>query len=150
MQESRSLQPDSLALLPHKGVALLVQKAVQIAENRVVCESLIPAASPFVSGGRAPAFLAMELAAQATLLMEIARAGAGVAVSEQRADRYLVTIRDSRFRATEIPAEHPLMARVEMEGNIPPLTVYRVWVTLDGDELARGTISTYSGSPERA
>ena len=112
-------------LVPHAPPALLI---------RTGSVALIPADSPFVVAGRAPAFLGLEAGAQAAALLEALDRSSG----EPRIG-YVVAIRNARFRTPWLPAGRPLPVTVKPAGSAPPLTIYEVSV----GEVVTGLISTY-------
>ncbi|HYG65391.1 MAG TPA: hypothetical protein VEL74_22610 [Thermoanaerobaculia bacterium] len=128
------------ALVPHAPPALLVRTVLEAAAEGAACVVEIPAASPFAAGGRAPAFLGLEAAAQTAAVLEsLARTDA----SGPRLG-YLVGVRDARFHTPWLPVDHPLRATVRLTGSAPPLAIYETRIdTGDGRELVTGTVSTY-------
>ncbi len=141
--------PDPAALLPHSGPARLVTGVLEVGVGHGRCTGRIPPDSPFVRDGRAPAYLALELAAQAAAVLEaIARLEAGSAPGPRVG--YLVGVREARLAANAIPVGAELHATVRLEGSAPPLAIYAVRVVGDGVEYLAGTVSTYApGGPAR-
>jgi 3-hydroxymyristoyl/3-hydroxydecanoyl-(acyl carrier protein) dehydratase len=123
--------------LPHGHPARLVRAVVEASADAAVCLAAIPADSPFMAAGRAPALLAIEAAAQATAAL---RASGG---EQEPRIGYLVAVREARLRRGWIPAERELRVTVKSEGSVPPLRVYAVGVELDGNAVLTGTISTW-------
>jgi predicted hotdog family 3-hydroxylacyl-ACP dehydratase len=138
--------PEAAALLPHRGPALLARRVVDRDAAGLVCEGAIPVTSPLAEGGRAPAFAALELAAQAAGLHEILLAGESGAAAPQIG--YLVRVREAVFGG-DLPVATPVVVRVDRKGGAPPLTLYRLETTLAGAEIARGTLATYAVPPAR-
>lgn len=137
-----SMWPDVASLIPHRAPMLLVERIVDVFDGGMVCEGRVPADGPLAHGGRASAFLGVELAAQAAAVLEaLGRAPGG---GEPRIG-YLASIRDARFVVPELPAGRPLLATVRRLGGVPPLAMYAVEVALaeDGRELLTATLSTY-------
>jgi 3-hydroxymyristoyl/3-hydroxydecanoyl-(acyl carrier protein) dehydratase len=127
-------------LVPHGPPALLVRTILEASAESAACVVEIPAASPFAIGGRAPAFLGLEAAAQTAAVLE------ALARSDASGPRlgYLVGVRDVRFQTPWLPVDHPLRATVRLTGSAPPLAIYEVRVdTGDEQELVTGTVSTY-------
>ena len=94
---------------------------------------------------QAPAFLAIELGAQAAAAME-SMARRGMPLSGPMRGR-LVRIRDAQFARDTLPVNTPLDVTAHVVALALPLAVYRVRVCLEGVERATATLSTYdSGS----
>ena len=117
--------------LPHGKEACFVQELVSISPRSVLCRGRLPAGSPFAPGGRAPAFAALEFAAQAAALLGEGREG------------YLVRVRELRMRRPSFGADAELTAEVVQEGEAPPLALFRASVR-DGEGLIlEGAFSVY-------
>jgi 3-hydroxyacyl-[acyl-carrier-protein] dehydratase len=140
--------PDESLPLPHAWPARLVRAIVETSETGAVCLAAIPADSPFVQEGRAPALIAIEAAAQATAALRGIRASRSEPPGEPRIG-YLVAVREARLHRGWIPAERELRVTVRLEGSVPPLSVYAVsvelveLVELGGREVLTGTLSTW-------
>jgi 3-hydroxymyristoyl/3-hydroxydecanoyl-(acyl carrier protein) dehydratase len=138
--ESSGLFPPVASLVPHAPPALLVHSVLEASVEGLTGLAAIPAASPFVAAGRAPAFLALEAAAQGAAVLE------ALGRSEASGPRigYLVGLRNARFSVPWLPAERPFRIAVRLSGSAPPLSIYEVTVEGGGGvELARGTLSTF-------
>ncbi len=141
-------------LLPQQPPMRFVTSIIGEMHEGLVCEARIPAACALVIGGNAPAFAAVEAAAQTAALWEAVRRsresrGAGPRVG------YLVALRDLAFFAERIPAEASLVASVRLDGAALPLTHYAIEVGHGGVPVLRGKIATYladerSGSVHRS
>ncbi|MEM7051178.1 MAG: hypothetical protein AAF604_16030 [Acidobacteriota bacterium] len=121
--------------LPHRGPALLVKEIVQRDGDRLVCEGEIPPTSAFADGGRAPAFLALELAAQSAALVESS-------TDEEPRIGYLVRIRRAQLAAPSVPTGVRLRTEIQPLGGSGGLRMFRVRVLLDGEEIASGDLTT--------
>ena len=130
-------------LIPHRGPARLVQTILDAAGTDVlVCGGWIPAESAFAVGGRAPAVIALELAAQAAAVQQALAGKAGAAV----APGYLVAVRAAIVRVDDVAANVPLVATVRRTGQAGPLATYDVTVTGPGGrEILTATLSTHAG-----
>ncbi len=129
-------------LLPHQPPSRLIVSVSAAAEGSVTCEALVPAVSPFVVGGLAPSFLAVEIAAQAAAALE--------ALERRRTDAgagpprgYLVGARGVALSRATLDADAPLVAVVRLAGAAPPLATYAFEVLEGTEVLARGGISTW-------
>jgi 3-hydroxyacyl-[acyl-carrier-protein] dehydratase len=122
-------------LLPHAPPARLIQGIVEAEAERIVCAAEVPPEHPLAAGGRFPAFLAVEAAAQGAAALE------ALARTAEPGPRigYLVGIREARFAASTLPAGRPFRVSARLAGSAPPLSIYEV--TADGG--ITGTISTY-------
>ena len=104
----------------------------------VRCRARIPLDSPWVQGGQAPAFVAIEIGAQAAALLETG-GGPGPRAG------YLVGARDARFHASHLPAGVDLEVEARDAGSAPPLRTSSVVVRgPDGVELAAAMVSVYA------
>jgi len=131
---------DALSRLPHAGVARLVEQVVETGHDHIVCEGTIPAGNPFVVDGRVPSLVLLELAAQASALLELeGLAGARVG--------YLVRVRRAEFHQEFVAAGRPYRVRVERAAAAPPLFRYDA-TAFDGEvPLFAGSFSTFVESP---
>ena len=130
-------------LIPHRGPARLVQAILEDPRPDVlVCGGRIPADSAFAAGGRVPAVVVLELAAQAAAVQQALAASAGYAARPG----YLVAIRAASFHADDVAAGVPLIATVRRTGQAGPLATYDVTVNgPGGEEIVSATLSTHAG-----
>lgn len=133
------------ALLPHSGAARLLTNVVRSGRNFIEAICQVPAAHPLVTSGRAPAFLGLELGAQAAAALEAIERGVATGSSVPRVG-YLVRVREANFLMPDLPIETALVVTALLEGAAPPLAVYRISVGTGGVEYLRATLSTYSGT----
>jgi 3-hydroxyacyl-[acyl-carrier-protein] dehydratase len=127
-------------LLPHQPPARLLHGVLDASAEALTGLAEIPAGSPFVEDGQAPAFLGLEAAAQGAAALEALnrRDASGPRIG------YLVGLRNARFNTPWLPAGRPFRLTVRLAGSAAPLSIYEVTVEGgDGAELVRGTISTY-------
>ena len=137
---NRTLSPE--ALIPHRGKALFLRRVLRHEAESIDCVGVIPGTSPFVREGRAPAFVGLELAAQAAAALQ-ALEGSDEGLLTPRSG-YLVGVREARFTSAWIPAECEIHARVRRTGRAGPLAVHDVLVLVAGSECVAGVISTYA------
>lgn len=119
-------------------------------ERRARCVGRVPAASPFrfraADGGeRVPAFLLLEMGAQAAAAIE-GRAGFARGAAHQPPPGFVVALGDARFVAPDAPADVDFEVQIRLERSAPPLRVYRIEVRIDGEVLAEGDVSTFAGA----
>jgi predicted hotdog family 3-hydroxylacyl-ACP dehydratase len=135
-------RPVPANLIAHRGAALLVEAILDAGPGHAVCRGRVAAESAFAASGRAPAVMAIELAAQAAAVQQALAAPAGVAPRPG----YLVGVRDASLRAEVVPADAPLVATVRRVAQAGPLATYAVSVTgPDGAEILTATLSTHAG-----
>ncbi|MBZ5638602.1 MAG: hypothetical protein LAO51_07565 [Acidobacteriia bacterium] len=133
--------PEIEDLIPHGGPTRLLQAIEEVLEDRLVCRALIPASNAFVSGGSAPAFIGLEVAAQAAAVAEaLERFDAGRAVAPRIG--YLVGVRDAVFSVDRLPIDRRLQVFVRLVERAGPLKVYGARVALEGETCVEATIST--------
>jgi predicted hotdog family 3-hydroxylacyl-ACP dehydratase len=135
-------RPVPEGLIPHRGPALLVHTIVETGPDAAVCRGRIPAESAFVTDGRAPAVLAIELAAQAAAVQQaMAARTAGVAKPG-----YLVGVRDAALQVDDVRSDVTLVATVRRVARAGPLATYEVSVTgPGGEQVLTATLSTHAG-----
>jgi predicted hotdog family 3-hydroxylacyl-ACP dehydratase len=137
------------SLLPHRDPARLLRVVVEASLEpvaRISGIAVIPPNHPLVRGGRAPAFLGLEAAAQAAAALEaLSRQGGPPGDAGNAGPRlgYLVGVREAVFHAPDLPAAEPLTVTVEAAGSAPPLAVYTARIEREGAVLVTGTFSTY-------
>ena len=132
-----SAYPPPGELVPHAPPALLVRTVLEVSAEGASALVEIPGDSPFVSSGRAPAFVGLEAGAQTAAVLEALGRSEGEAGPRIG---YVVAIRNARFRTPWLPAGTPLAVTVKAAGSAPPLSVYEVSL---GNGLVTGTVSTY-------
>jgi predicted hotdog family 3-hydroxylacyl-ACP dehydratase len=122
-------------LLPHASPARLIRRAIAVEAEEIVCAAEIPPDHPLAGEGRAPAFLAIEAAAQGAAVLE------ALARKDDPAPRigYLVGIREARFGVTTLPVGRPFQVTARLAGSAPPLSIYEI----AAGGAVTGTISTY-------
>jgi predicted hotdog family 3-hydroxylacyl-ACP dehydratase len=130
-------------LIPHRGPARLVQTILDDSRPDVLaCGGRIPSDSAFVAGGRVPAVVLLELAAQAAAVQQ------GLAAPAEGLARpgYLVAIRDASFHADDVDAGIRWIATVRRTGQAGPLATYDVTVSGPGGEpIVSASLSTHAG-----
>ena len=130
------------ALLPHRAPMRFITSIQRETADGLDCIARIPVACALVSGGNAPPVAAIEAAAQAAAAWEALRRSRQAGVASPRIG-YLVALREIIYYAGSVPAERDLLASVTLEAAAPPLTHYRIEVSLDGMLVTRGTIATF-------
>lgn len=132
-------------LIPHRPPMLFVERLLGEADDGAGCLGRIPHDCALVARGHAPAFVALECAAQTAAVWEALRrsrdAGASGLASPKTG--YLVSIRDVVLYRHTIPADADLIATVRLTALAPPLANYGVDVSVEGACALRGTIGTY-------
>ncbi len=130
--------------LPHGPRARFVTELLARGDDRATCRGAIPADHAAAGGGAAPAFVAVELAAQTAAALP-----AGEGETERSGPRtgYLVRLREVELPRERIPLATALLAEVHREGAAGPLTRFRFRVCcLDGRDVASGTLTTWVGA----
>jgi predicted hotdog family 3-hydroxylacyl-ACP dehydratase len=136
-------------LLPHHGAArLLTDVVARDGAREIECLGCIPGTSPFAAQGSAPAFMAIELAAQAAALLEALARGDAGGDSQPRVGRvgYLVGVREARFTRPHVPTEETLRVQVRLLGEAPPLAKYAVTVSGPEADICHAILSTHTGA----
>ena len=125
-------------MIPHTGTARFLTDVIRRDGKSVDAVGRIPAAHPAVSGGRAPAFLGIELGAQAAAAIVDSSGQPRAAVLHS-----LARIREAAFSVDDLPPDHDLFVTAELDASAPPIAIYRIRVTLDGAEVVTATISVH-------
>jgi predicted hotdog family 3-hydroxylacyl-ACP dehydratase len=129
-------------LLPHAAGARLVRAILELGDDAVACSAVLPADSPYASAGRVPAFVGLEIAAQAAAVLE----ALGLPAERRTARRghgYLVRARRVRSLVDEIPVERPLVVRVRRAARAEAVVLYEAELTAGGAPVLRGSFSLY-------
>ena len=140
--------PDPATLLPHGESARVIVAILSRGENGLICRGTIPPDHPFVVDGRCPAYVGIEVAAQAAGVMRaldsaISSPEVGPAGSLSSRQAYLVRAREFRFSMANLPVGKDLTVSVRRRAMVPPLAIYDVAVrTPEGQALA-GAVSIY-------
>ena len=131
-------------LIPQRGPARLVQTILEDPRPDVlVCGGRIPADNAFAAGGRVPAVVVLELAAQAAAVQQALGGPAGGIARPG----YLVAVRAATLRVDEVAANVRLVATVRRTGQAGPLATYDVTVNESGgQEILTATLSTHVGA----
>jgi predicted hotdog family 3-hydroxylacyl-ACP dehydratase len=137
----RSGSRELASLLPHGPEARWVSRVTDITLDTVRCEGRVPARCPYVRGGRCPAYVALELAAQVAAILE----AQGETLETRRSRRigYLVRARRVFCERPDFPADALLRAHVSRIGESAPVFVYEADVSDSDGRLLRGEITTY-------
>lgn len=131
-------------LLPHRLPMRFVTGVLREDEDGATCAARIPDNCALVSAGSAPAFAAIEAAAQTAAVWEALRRCRGGGGGEPAARLgYLVALRDIVLCVGRIPANETLIASVRLTAAAPPLTHYAVDVSLGTMRVLRGTVATF-------
>ncbi len=142
--------PDTLpapaGLLPHTGTARFITAIRSHGNGTVEATASIPSTHPLCTNGRAPAFLGIEIGAQAAAVVEaLARAGTPGAFAP--AIGHLVRVREASFLVRDLPAETSLDVTAQVEGAAPPVAIYRIEVRIDTAIAVAAVITTHAGPP---
>ncbi|HEX9670351.1 MAG TPA: hypothetical protein VGC93_12835 [Thermoanaerobaculia bacterium] len=125
-------------LIPHRGPALLLRRLVRREEESLAALAAVPRDSPFLRDDRAPALLALEMAAQTAAAL--AALGGNEGLSRLG---YLVGVREAAFPRAWLAAETPYAVTVQPAGGARQLAVYD-WRVEAGRVLhAGGTLSVF-------
>ena len=129
-------------LLPHRPPMRFLTSILQQTANGLTCAAHIPGKCALVCDGSAPAVASIEAAAQAAAAWEALRRWRNTGVASPRIG-YLVALRDVAFFTARIAADRDLQVSVNLEAAAPPLTHYRVEISLEGTLVTLGTIATF-------
>ena len=129
-------------LLPQRPPMQFLTSIWADLEDGLVGRARIPQRCPLVTQGSAPAFAALEAAAQAAAAWEgIHRRGEGG--DQQPQIGYLVGWRDVAVFAEQVAADEPFWVRARLTAAAPPLTHFEVEAASDDHLILRGSIATF-------
>jgi 3-hydroxymyristoyl/3-hydroxydecanoyl-(acyl carrier protein) dehydratase len=129
-------------LIPHRPPMLFVERILGEADDGATCLGRVPAGCALVERGAAPAFVALEAAAQTAAVWEALRRSRAAGRPVARTG-YLVSLKEVVLHRPTIPADADLIASVRLETAIAPLATYAVDVAVEGGRALTGTIGTY-------
>lgn len=133
------------AVVPQTGAARMIRDVVRADATSIVATASIDAAHPLVVGGAAPAYLGIEIGAQAAAALA---ASTATGRDEPRAiGGRLVRVRDARFARPALPVGAVLTVTAECTGAFAPLASYLVQVCHDGAVVVTAALSTYELGP---
>ncbi|MDY7095782.1 MAG: hypothetical protein SX243_22635 [Acidobacteriota bacterium] len=141
------------SLIPHRSPMRLVRAVVERGDGSIRCSGRVPEDNPTAVDGRAPAIMALELAAQSAAVLEALQRRDAAAASEGSDEGprigYLVSLRGARLHQPTIPAGESLHATVHHAGGAGSLARYEAVVTSpDGDiTYAEAVLGTYALPP---
>ena len=138
--------PDIGELLPHTGAARLLTRVVAFGEQVIDAVGIIPEHHPLVSEGHAPAFLAIELGAQAAAAMETLHKRNASGCDEQSQVGALVRVRVAELARVSFPADTPVCVKAKLDGQAQALSIYRISTAIDDMVFCEAVITTLVGS----
>ncbi len=125
-------------LVPHRPPALFLRRLLARDGDGLAALAVAPGGSPFVRDGRAPAVLALEMAAQtAAALAALGGTGGAPGLG------YLVGVREAAFPQPWLAAEALYVVTVHPAGGARALAVYDWRVEAGGVLYAGGTLSAF-------
>jgi predicted hotdog family 3-hydroxylacyl-ACP dehydratase len=133
---------DVEGLIPQAGVARLVEAVLELREDGIDCAGRVPSTHPMAREGEVPAFLGLELAAQAAAVFEALRRREKGGHANPRVG-FLVSLRDVRIDLRTFPVEASLVASIRSLGGAASLALYQVRVLHRGVVGVQGTLGTF-------
>ena len=127
--------------LPHAGVARMLSRVLECGGETIACEARLDAASPFAGLGRqaglAPAWVGVEMAAQAAAALELS------AREEDSGGRlgYLVRLRHLRCGPPTLPVGEAVRVEATRTAAVATLRTYEVFASVGAEELLRGELA---------
>jgi predicted hotdog family 3-hydroxylacyl-ACP dehydratase len=131
--------------LPHRGRRRLIDRVERCAGDAIACSALVRPDGLFVETDGLPAWIGIELMAQAAAAWAGARAQAGGGAPRVG---YLVAVRryDAQLPSFPIGAALDVSATCTAAGD-NGLRVFDCAIAIEGRELASGRISVYETAP---
>lgn len=134
-------EPSSLdRLLPHTSRARLLTRLVERRDDAVIAEALVPSGYPLVESGGVPAFVGIELGAQAVAAL---LACGAPSAAEPPAHGYVVRVREADFTCPYLPVGVPITVAATIEASAGALVHARVVVSVAGTPCVTASLSTY-------
>lgn len=124
-------------MIPHTKTARMLMNVVTVTDKSIEGVGRISPQHPAVKNGRAPAFLGIELGAQATAAMHVGPPPSAATKG------YLVRIREAVFLQADLPADEDLRVIADIEGSAGPLTKIRIRVFTGDAEAVTALITTH-------
>lgn len=132
-------------MLPHTGNAQLVTAILSCGDGVVEAKASIPSGHPLCTGARAPAFLGVEVGAQAAAAME-ALDRTGHTNSPATRIGQLVRVREATLLVSDLPVEKTLLVTARLDGAAPPVAIYQIEVRVDDAVAMRAVITIHRGT----
>ena len=137
---------DAGMMLPQTGVARLLTAVHHCDATSIRGTGEISGAHPLVSAGRAPAFMAIELGAQAAAAMT-AVARQALSSADPLRGR-LVRVKHARFVHATLPAGTALAVTARLVAAAAPLAIYDIEVWVGDEAHVTATLSTFALPPQ--
>lgn len=131
--------------LPHRPPALLITEVLDASASGSTCMARVPPGSPFLSAGRFPAFLALEMGAQGAAAGEASLASASGNDEATPQAGFVVRIARARFATADLPAGGDYRVVTALLRAAPPLRTWSCRVELAAEVVAEAEISTFAG-----
>jgi predicted hotdog family 3-hydroxylacyl-ACP dehydratase len=136
--------PPIVELVPHRPPMLLLDRVLSYDGERVVCETVLEAGSPFVEQGRVPAVVGIEYMAQAIA------AGAGLSARDngETAARmgFLLGCRDLAIAVDSFQVGDRLTVEARRTWGEKELGRFACQVRRGDEVLVEGALTVYQGS----
>jgi predicted hotdog family 3-hydroxylacyl-ACP dehydratase/3-hydroxymyristoyl/3-hydroxydecanoyl-(acyl carrier protein) dehydratase len=134
--------PELDDLLPQRPPMRFVAAVRSIGDDGLTCAVHVPEGSAFDEHGLAPAYVALEMAAQSAAVFEgLQRVRQGVGGGPRIG--FLVGVRGARFARASVPVRTTLVATARLATLAPPLATYLFEVGDGSDVIANGAVSTW-------
>jgi len=134
--------PDLDELLPQRPPMRFVMAVKALGDDGLTCAVRVPEYSAFAELGSAPAYVALEMAAQSAATFEgLRRVREGASGGPHIG--FLVGVRAARFTRTVVPVGETLVATIQLAALAPPLATYSFEVGAGSDVVATGAVSTW-------
>ena len=147
---------DPPRLLPHEPPSLLALEVIGFDDGgdgngnvpAILCRGRVSGDNAATRSRQAGPWMAIELAAQASGLLEAAHHRSAGTELDALPVGYLVRVRDARFSHPTLPTDADLLARVELQGRGGPLSLYRATIGVPGGfALATASLGTFVPDP---
>lgn len=139
--------PQLASLVPHRRPMLLVDELVSHEGRKIVCRATIQDDHPFLSGGKVPALVAVELFAQSAAALVGLLAPPGGPSMQSGA---LLGSRQVRFFTDALRVGETVEVHCEEVWTIGPAAQIECALYRDGARIAEGSINVMAGEPKGA
>lgn len=132
----------AIGLLPHRGPARLITKAIETRTEFMICGARFPSDNAMVSDGRVATYLAVEPAAQAAAA-HLAALALDRDIRLQELSGFLTSVKNLTIHRPWLPAETELLIKVTPRGHARGLSKYLFEIHLQDVLACEGELSSF-------
>ena len=141
--------PPIVDLVPHRPPCLMLESIESWAETGLVCRARCRHDSPFRLGSQVPAYVALEIAAQAAAADQALRLRARNRTPAEALQGFLVNAWEVVLPPGALPNDVNLNVRVTLDATAGPLASYGFEVSGGPTFAVSGRLSAMTAAPDR-